>query len=77
IGRGAAGLGRFLGPLRDIYVQLSRTKLSWTAHDDADYWNELNNSLTRYLEELERTRERVGLLLESEERRLREHMKRN
>jgi hypothetical protein len=31
------------------------------ADDDADYWNELNNSLTRYLEELELTRERVGL----------------
>ena len=27
---------------------------------ESDYWNELNNSLTRYLEELELTRERVG-----------------
>lgn len=76
IRRRAAGLRRFLGPQRDIYGQLSRIKLSWFAHDDADYWNELNNSLTRYLEELELTRERVGLLLESEDRRLREHMNR-
>ncbi|MDY0920163.1 zinc transporter ZntB [Pseudomonas viridiflava] len=76
IRRRAAGLRRFLGPQRDIYGQLSRIKLTWFDNEDADYWNELNNSLTRYLEELELTRERVGLLLESEDRRLREHMNR-
>lgn len=76
IRRRAAGLRRFLGPQRDIYGQMSRIKLPWFVDDDADYWNELNNSLTRYLEELELTRERVGLLLESEDRRLREHMNR-
>jgi zinc transporter len=74
--RRAAGLRRFLGPQRDIYGQMSRIRLPWFVDDDADYWNELNNSLTRYLEELELTRERVGLLLESEDRRLREHMNR-
>ncbi|MNN40809.1 Zinc transport protein ZntB [compost metagenome] len=37
--------------------------------DDANYWNELNNRLTRYLEELELIRERIGLVLESESRR--------
>ncbi|GFM63895.1 zinc transporter ZntB [Pseudomonas cichorii] len=74
IRRRAAGLRRFLAPQRDIFGQLSRIKLSWFVDDDADYWNELNNSLTRYLEELELTRERVGLLLESEDRRLRERM---
>jgi zinc transporter len=76
IRRRAAGLRRFLGPQRDIYAQMSRSRLPWFVHDDADYWNELNNSLTRYLEELELTRERVGLLLESEDRRLSEHMNR-
>lgn len=76
IRRRAAGLRRFLGPQRDIYGQLSRSKLPWFVEDDADYWNELNNSLTRYLEELELTRERVGLVLESEDRRLRERMNR-
>ncbi|MEG5263557.1 zinc transporter ZntB [Pseudomonas sp. JDS28PS106] len=76
IRRRAAGLRRFLGPQRDIYAQMSRSKLPWFVSDDADYWNELNNSLTRYLEELELTRERVGLLLESEDRRLSEHMNR-
>ncbi|MBI6852460.1 zinc transporter ZntB [Pseudomonas cichorii] len=74
IRRRAAGLRRFLAPQRDIFGQLSRIKLGWFVDDDADYWNELNNSLTRYLEELELTRERVGLLLESEDRRLRERM---
>jgi len=67
-------LRRFLAPQRDIYAQLTRSKFPWFVDDDADYWNELNNSLTRYLEELELTRERVGLVLESEDRRLRERM---
>ncbi|UZE30658.1 zinc transporter ZntB [Pseudomonas asplenii] len=74
IRRRAAGLKRFLAPQRDIFGQLTRIKLGWFASDDADYWNELNNSLTRYLEELELTRERVGLLLEAEDRRLNQHM---
>jgi zinc transporter len=74
--RRAAGLKRFLAPQRDIYGQLARNKLPWFVEDDADYWNELNNSLTRYLEELELTRERVGLVLEAEDRRLSERMNR-
>ena len=74
--RRAAGLRRFLSPQREIYAQLARHKLPWFEPDDGDYWNELNNSLTRYLEELELTRERVGLLLEAEERRLSERMNR-
>ncbi|WP_416423321.1 zinc transporter ZntB [Pseudomonas sp. App30] len=76
IRRRAAGLRRFLAPQREIFGQLSRNKLPWFVDDDADYWNELNNSLTRYLEELELTRERVGLVLEAEDRRLNERMNR-
>jgi len=76
IRRRAAGLRRFLAPQREIFAQLSRNKLPWFVDDDADYWNELNNSLTRYLEELELTRERVGLVLEAEDRRLNERMNR-
>jgi zinc transporter len=76
IRRRAAGMRRFLAPQRDIYAQLTRSKLPWFVEDDADYWNELNNSLTRYLEELELTRERVGLVLEAEDRRLNERMNR-
>jgi zinc transporter len=76
IRRRAAGLRRFLAPQRDIYAQLTRSKMPWFVHDDGDYWNELNNSLTRYLEELELTRERVGLVLEAEDRRLNERMNR-
>jgi zinc transporter len=67
---------RFLHPQREIYAQLTRSKMPWFVEDDADYWNELNNSLTRYLEELELTRERVGLVLEAEDRRLNERMNR-
>lgn len=74
--RRAAGLRRFLAPQREIYAQLARAKLAWFEDDDGDYWNELNNSLTRYLEELELARERVGLLLEAEDRRLSERMNR-
>ncbi|NWA86168.1 MULTISPECIES: zinc transporter ZntB [unclassified Pseudomonas] len=70
IRRRAAGLKRFLAPQRDIFAQLTRIKLPWFCDDDADYWNELHNSLTRYLEELELARERVGLVLETEDRRL-------
>ncbi|WP_449104159.1 zinc transporter ZntB [Pseudomonas veronii] len=76
IRRRAAGLKRFLATQRDIFAQLTRIKLSWFCDDDADYWNELNNSLTRYLEELELTRERVGLVLEAEDRRLSVRMNR-
>ncbi|MDR0281437.1 MAG: zinc transporter ZntB [Paucimonas sp.] len=74
--RRAAGLRRFLAPQREIYAQLARNKWPWFCEDDADYWNELNNSLIRYLEELELTRERVALVLESEDRRLNERMNR-
>jgi zinc transporter len=76
IRRRAAGLRRFLAPQREIYAQMTRLKMPWFVADDADYWNELNNSLTRYLEELELSRERVGLVLESEDRRLSERMNR-
>ncbi|MFJ4344033.1 zinc transporter ZntB [Pseudomonas sp. NPDC089401] len=76
IRRRAAGLRRFLAPQRDIYAQLSRSKWSWFCDADADYWNELNNSLIRYLEELELTRERAALVLESEDRRRSERMNR-
>ena len=76
IRRRAAGLRRFLAPQREIYALLTRSKMPWFVEDDADYWNELNNSLTRYLEELELTRERVGLVLEAEDRRLSERMNR-
>ena len=68
--RRAAGLRRFLAPQRDIYAQLARSQLPWLLAQDSAYWNELNNRLQRYLEELELSRERVGLLLESESRRL-------
>ncbi|MBD8604440.1 MULTISPECIES: zinc transporter ZntB [unclassified Pseudomonas] len=74
--RRAAGLRRFLAPQRDIFGQLARNKVPWFVDDDADYWNELNNSLTRYLEELELARERVGLVLEAEDRRQSERMNR-
>lgn len=76
IRRRAAALKRFLAPQQDIFGQLTRIKLPWFAEDDGDYWNELNNSLTRYLEELELTRERVGLVLEAEDRRLTVRMNR-
>ncbi len=69
IRRRAAGLKRFLAPQRDIYGQLARSRMPWFLDDDSDYWNELNNRLTRYLEELELIRERIGLVLESESRR--------
>ena len=76
IRRRAAGLRRFLAPQRDIYGQLARHRLPWFVADDGDYWNELNNRLTRYLEELELSRERVSLILEAEYRRMTERMNR-
>ncbi|WP_417778428.1 zinc transporter ZntB [Stutzerimonas xanthomarina] len=74
--RQAAGLRRFLLPQREIYSQLTRNRLPWFVDDDTDYWNELSNRLIRYLEELELVRERVNLVLEAEERRMRERMNR-
>jgi zinc transporter len=74
--RRAASLRRFLAPQRDLYAQLARNRQPWFVEDDDDYWNELNNRLTRYLEELELIRERVSLVLEAESRRLGERMNR-
>jgi len=74
--RQAAGLRRFLLPQREIYGQLTRNRLPWFVDDDTDYWNELSNRLIRYLEELDLVRERVNLILEAEERRMRERMNR-
>ncbi|MGK8436658.1 CorA family divalent cation transporter [Ectopseudomonas hydrolytica] len=74
--RRAAALRRFLSPQRDLYAQLVRNRQVWFMEDDEDYWNELNNRLTRYLEELELIRERASLVLEAESRRLNERMNR-
>ncbi|MFN3769001.1 MAG: zinc transporter ZntB [Ectopseudomonas guguanensis] len=74
--RRAASLRRFLAPQRDLYAQLARNRQPWFVEDDGDYWNELNNRLTRYLEELELIRERANLVLEAESRRLNERMNR-
>ncbi|MBC9250636.1 CmaX protein [Pseudomonas alcaligenes] len=72
----AANLRRFLAPQREIYGQLARNGSTWFTRDDGDYWNELSNRLIRYLEELELLRERVGLVLEAEHRRMSEKMNR-
>lgn len=72
--RRAASLRRFLAPQRDIYAQLTASAQAWFVGADSGYWNELNNRLTRYLEELELSRERVSLLLEAENRRMDERM---
>ena len=74
--RRAASLRRFLAPQSEIYAQLTRRQQPWFLADDPGYWNELHNRLTRYLEELELSRERVGLLLEAENRRMDQRMNR-
>lgn len=74
--RRAASLRRFLLPQSEIYGQLARKRLPWFVGDDSDYWNELSNRLIRHLEELELVRERANLVLEAEERRMRERMNR-
>jgi zinc transporter len=76
IRRRSASLRRFLAPQRDIYAQLAGNNRVWFTPDLASHWNELNNHLTRYLEELELIRERVALILESEHRRMSEQMNR-
>lgn len=74
--RRAANLRRFLAPQRGVFAAFTRTQESWFLSDDAMYWNELNNSLTLHLEELELTRERIGFVLETEHRRRNETMNR-
>src|SRR5690606_18791874 len=61
---------------QEMCAQLTRNRLSWFVEDDSDYWNELSDRLIRYLEELDLVRERVNLVLESEQRRLSERMNR-
>jgi len=72
--RRAANLRRFLAPQRDVFAAFMRIQETWIFTDDAMYWNELNNRLTLHLEELELTRERIGLILETEHRRRNERM---
>ena len=72
--RRAANLRRFLAPQRDVFAAFMRIQESWILNDDAVYWNELNNRLTLHLEELELTRERIGLILEMEHRRRNERI---
>lgn len=74
--RRAASLRRFLAPQRDIFFEMAKEKFEWFVQDQAKNWNELGNSLTRHLEELELIRERVGLVLESEHQRMGERMNR-
>ena len=72
----SASLRRFLAPQRDIFFEMAKEKLGWFVGEQAKDWNELGNSLTRHLEELELIRERVGLVLESEHQRMAERMNR-
>jgi len=72
--RRAANLRRFLAPQRDVFAMLTHSQEAWFMADDGLYWNELNNRLTLHLEELELTRERIGLVLETEHRRRNERM---
>lgn len=74
--RRSASLRRFLAPQRDIFFEMAKDKLEWFVKDQAKDWNELGNSLTRHLEELELIRERVGLVLESEHQRMAARMNR-
>lgn len=74
--RRAAGLKRYLAPQREIFAQLARHKLSWFLEDDSAYWNELHNRLTRNLEELEMSRERIASLEAFQQRRLSERTNR-
>lgn len=72
--RRAANLRRFLAPQRVVFERLALRQDVWHTTDTDLYWNELDNSLTLQLEELELTRERVGLILESEQRRRNERI---
>lgn len=72
--RRAANLRRFLAPQRDVFAMLTLSQEAWFMPDDALYWNELNNRLMLHLEELELTRERIGLVLETEHRRRNERI---
>lgn len=72
--RRAANLRRFLAPQKEVFAAFTRTQESWFLTDDTLYWNELHNRLTLHLEELELTRERIGLVLETEHRRRNERM---
>ena len=72
--RRAANLRRFLAPQRDVFAMLTLSTEPWFKADDALYWNELSNRLILHLEELELTRERIGLVLETEHRRRNERM---
>ncbi|MFT0211137.1 CorA family divalent cation transporter [Pseudomonas sp. F1_0610] len=66
--RAAANLRKILAPERDMFTQLAQKQDAWYSLGLIRHWSELSNNLTRFVEELELSRERVGFILETERR---------
>lgn len=65
IRRQAAGLRRFLGPQKEVFVTIDSLHLPWLGLSAEGEWREATNTLYRYLEELDAIRERVSIINDS------------
>lgn len=62
IRRLAAGLRRYLGPQKDVFLTVNNLHLPWIDIASEEEWREATNTTFRYIEELDGVRERVELL---------------
>jgi len=70
-------LRRYLAPQRLVLSQLQFDDLSWLAKDDKLKFREIADHLTRYVEELDATRDRAAIAQDELESRLAEQMNKN
>ena len=66
--RNTASIRRHLVPTLDLMVSLSNHRPSWLGTAFFSDWNEISNHLTRHLEELALCRERIGFVLDTQQR---------
>lgn len=64
-----ANLRRHLAPMLDLFKGLGSRQPPWFEASLSGHWNEISNHLTRNLEELDLCRERIGFVLDVQERR--------
>jgi zinc transporter len=70
-------LRRYLSPQRQVLNQLQFDDLSWLDKEDKQKFREIADHLTRYVEELDATRDRAAIAQDELESRLAEQMNKN
>ena len=66
--RNTASLRRHLAPTLDLLTSLGHHRPDWLDNQFFADWDEISNHLTRHLEELALCRERIGFVLDTQQR---------